>query len=390
MTRVLMIAPTPFFADRGCHVRIYEEARSLSARGVEVRIVTYPLGSDPPGLHLRRPRRLLPYRREEAGPAWSRLFLDAQTLAAAIRECRAFRPDLLHVHLHEGGLIGLALSRLFRLPLLFDYQGSLTEESVAHGFIAERGLPARLFRRVERLIDRGADAIVVSSGALAEPLRALGLRVEVVTDGVDLERFRPGPADAALAESLRLPAGTPLAVYLGAMSDYQGVDLLLRAARLLRDGGARVHFLLMGYPEAGYRREAARLGLEGRVTFTGRVGYFEAQRYLRLGAMALAPKLARTEANGKVLNYLACGLPVVAFDLPVNRELLGDTAEWVPAAGDSAERAREFAAAIARLLAEPDRAADMGRAGRELAVVRHSVTAEAEKLLQAYEALLRP
>ena len=77
MSRVLMIAPTPFFSDRGCHVRIYEEAAELGRRGVEVKVVTYPLGQDPPGIAVTRAARIVPYRRAEAGPSWRRLPLDA-------------------------------------------------------------------------------------------------------------------------------------------------------------------------------------------------------------------------------------------------------------------------------------------------------------------------
>ena len=44
-----------------------------------------------------------------------------------------------------------------------------------------------------------------------------------------------------------------------------------------------------------------------------------------MGDFALSPKISRTEANGKLLNYMACGLPTIVFDAPVNREILGAT-----------------------------------------------------------------
>ena len=52
--RVLMIAPTSFFSDYGCHVRIYEEAKILQKLGHRVTIVTYYNGKDVPGLDIRR------------------------------------------------------------------------------------------------------------------------------------------------------------------------------------------------------------------------------------------------------------------------------------------------------------------------------------------------
>ena len=42
--KILMIAPTPFFADRGCHMQIYEQARALQKRGHDIRITTYNIG----------------------------------------------------------------------------------------------------------------------------------------------------------------------------------------------------------------------------------------------------------------------------------------------------------------------------------------------------------
>lgn len=389
MTRVLMIAPTPFFSDRGCHVRIYEEAVELRRRGIEVKVVTYPLGNDLPNVDLTRCLAVVPYRRAEAGPSWRRLPLDAAVLASTIRQCRTFRPDIIHAHLHEGAAIGAVLKKIYRLPLIFDYQGSLVGETVQHGFLRRGGSGEQLLSRVEMMVNRAADIVVTSSRKLTESLASRGQPAVTLTDGIDPERFRPGRLDAALARSLGLADGEPTCVYLGVMSDYQGVDVLLHAAEDLRSTGERVRFLLMGYPETKYREEASRRRLDGLVTFTGRIGYFDAPRYLRLGTIALAPKLADTEANGKVLTYMASGLPVVAFDQPVNRELLGETAEWAPVTGDRRELGRSFSRAIRRLLHDPERCRALGAAGRDRAERQFSVSGQGEQLVALYQGLRR-
>ena len=124
--RVLMIAPTSFFADYGCHVRILEEARILQKMGHRVTIVTYRNGHDVPGLDIRRTLPI-PWRREyEVGSSRHKIAFDAllglKTLELLVRE----RYDVIHAHLHEGALIGLILGRLFRIPVVFDFQGSQT------------------------------------------------------------------------------------------------------------------------------------------------------------------------------------------------------------------------------------------------------------------------
>lgn len=60
--KVLMIAPTSFFADYGCHVRILEEAQYLRDAGHKVVICTYHLGRDPEGVMIHRSRCTLAYR----------------------------------------------------------------------------------------------------------------------------------------------------------------------------------------------------------------------------------------------------------------------------------------------------------------------------------------
>src|SRR6266571_9013076 len=132
-----MIAPTPYFSDRGCHVRIYEEALALTKLGHEVCIVTYHLGRDMPGVRVVRTPHVPWYDKLEAGPSWHKPYLDALLLWKSLAVVRSFRPHLIHAHLHEGALIGSVLKRLLRIPLLFDYQGSLSGESLNHGFFGD-------------------------------------------------------------------------------------------------------------------------------------------------------------------------------------------------------------------------------------------------------------
>ncbi|MFO8058994.1 MAG: glycosyltransferase family 4 protein [bacterium] len=379
MTEVLVIAPTPFFSDRGCHVRIFELSRSLQKLGYDPLILTYPAGEDPPGVSVTRMRGWSWYRKVEAGPAWPRLLIDLSLLKQAARLLREQKPKLVYAFLHEGCAIARVLRPLYGVPFVFDYQGSMTMESLQHGFIRE-GWLEKAFRAAERRLDASADHIVTSAAELGRDLEERGLPVSTVPDGVDPDRFSPGEPEASLRARLGLPDDMPLLVYLGVMSDYQGVDILLDSALILQREGVSAHFLLMGYPEDFYKDKAKAMGLGDSVTFTGRVDYFKAADYLRLGAAALAPKLSRTESNGKVLNYMACGLPVVAFDLAVNRELLGSEAEWATVAGDRQGCAEEFARAIADILSDRDKAARLSEAGRKRAVENFSLERQAEKL----------
>jgi glycosyltransferase involved in cell wall biosynthesis len=388
--RVLMIAPTSFFLDYGCHVRILEEARALQRLGHRVKIVTYPLGRDLPDLDIERALPI-PFRpRREVGPARSKLLLDALLALKTSQVARRFQPDLIHAHLHEGALIGGVLSRLLRVPLVFDMQGSMTSEMVDHRFIAANGIIFRLAYWLEARIVHFPQVILTSSHnaarILSEEFRVPAAKITVLSDCVDADTFVPieSPQLATRVEQLRaqlqIPQPRRVVVYIGLLDEYRGTSVMLRAAARLIERGADAHFVIIGFPNIErYQTLARELGIADRITLPGRIPYEDAPRWLSLGEIALEPKMSATEAAGKVLNYMALGLPVVAFDIPVMREYLGEYGVYAPL-GD----ATAFANQIQALLDDPARAREIGGAVRERAIKLFSWERAGREIEQVY------
>jgi glycosyltransferase involved in cell wall biosynthesis len=383
--KILMIAPTPFFADRGCHVRIYEEARALIDLGHDLRIVTYHLGRDMEGIPTVRIGQIPWYKKLTPGPSWHKPYLDILLFFKALSSARRSRPDIIHAHLHEGAFVGLLLKIFLRIPLLFDCQGSMTAEMIDHGFIRKGTLLYRLFHFLEKVVNNGSDFIVTSSlrGAaeLTESWRMTPARVKGLIDGVDTDLFRPFPRDEA-RNALDLPPGRSTVVFLGVLNRYQGIDLLLEVIRILKGRGNAPHFLIMGFPEDEYRKRAEGLGIGELVTFTGRVDYRKTPLCICAGDIAISPKISMTEANGKLFNYMACGLPTVVFDNPVNREILGEAGVYA-CPGDPVD----FAARIEELLNDRGRMAELSARVRKMAVGEHSWRIRAEQLVTVYRGL---
>ncbi len=384
--RILMIAPTPYFADRGCHVRIYEEARALAGLGHDVRVATYHLGRDMPGIPTYRIAAVPWYKKLSAGPSWHKPYLDILLFFKALFAARKFRPHILHAHLHEGAFIGVFLKKILQIPLVFDCQGSLTTEIVDHGFVKPGSITYGFFRFIEKHINRRADFIITSSGAgsaeLIEKWKVKSHKVRSVIDGVDCGIFRPYPKEDARVEA-DLRNGAPVAVFLGVLNRYQGLDILLDVAEIFKEKGLPLHFLVMGFPEARYRRIAEERGIADRITFTGRIDYAKAPFCLSAGDIALSPKISLSEANGKLFNYMACGLPTVAFETPVNREILGDAAVYARY-GDAAD----FASCIEMLVNDECRRRELGRTAREKAEREHSWRARGKQLERVYQRIL--
>ncbi len=387
MKRVLMIAPTPFFSDRGCHMHIAEQAYALQRRGLLVEIVTYHLGRDLPGLSVTRTLTIPWYHKRGPGPSWHKFYVDPLLLITAWRAALRFRPDVIHAHLHEGAVIGWLLSKILSIPLIFDMQGSLTGELIAHRFLLVRPMILRqAWYRLEYWIDHMADAIVAQSTEMQRELSHKFLvqksRIIMAFDGVNTSVFHPGNRDKLLVQSLNIPADRKVIVYLGGLSPHKGVDILLEAFPKIIVAVPKTFLLLMGYPnEEFYRKQVLTMGLENDVKITGKIPYEDAPRYLTLGDIAVAPKRSQTEANGKIYNYMASGLPTVAFDTVVNRDILGDLGVYVHNLDD----VDGLAQAIISLLGDDQTRSRLAEEVRRKAVAYYSWDGVAERLVKAYE-----
>jgi len=389
---VLMVAPTSFFADYGAHVRPLEEIRALQQMGHRVTICTYHNGHDVDDIDVRRTLDIPWRKRIIVGSTKHKLYLDAALLALVMGEAKRVKPDIVHGHLHEGALIGHLTRAIHGAPVLFDYQGSLTAEMTDHGFLGTRSPLRSPLTSLERGINRTADLIVTSTHHAANLLQTRGglspERVTCVSDAVDTARFRPDTITRGERDAMRARLGIKptdkVVAYLGLLAPYQGTDCLLEAAaQVLRDV-PNAFFLIMGFPgNERYRVMAERLGILHRISLPGQILYLDAHRYLALGDIAVAPKLSETEGNQKIFNYLAAGLPVVAFDTPSAREILGDRAPFARR-GD----AGSLAAHLTALLQNPAAMRQQAREGRANAIRKFSWARRGVELLRAYERIL--
>jgi glycosyltransferase involved in cell wall biosynthesis len=390
--KVLMIAPTSFFSDYGGHIRILEETLALQSVGNDITIVTYYKGRDLPGIDIRRTAPL-PYHTDyEVGSSRHKLAFDVYLAVKVWQVVWRERPDLIHAHMHEGALLGSVVAWVFQLPLVFDFQGSLSGEMIDHHFLRPGGLRHRLVRWVERWIDHRPAAILTSSAqaraGLVEEFGVPPERVHPLPDCVDVARFDPNLFTAvqklSLRQELNIPPDRPIVAYLGLLTDYQGIPDLLRAAQHLKQTDRPLHFLIMGFPNvSNYQTMAEQLGVTDVVTLPGKIPYDHAPFWLSLGDVAVSAKVSATEGSGKLLNYMALGLPVVAYDTAVHREYLGEHGVFVPP-----HDAIGLAEAVWALVQDHGRGQTLSHALRQRAQQQFSWTNAAQQIDTLYAQLL--
>jgi len=328
---VLHIAPTPFFADRGCHMRIRGLIHALNKLQVRSVVCTYHHGRDIENIETVRTATIKQYTKLEAGPSPYKYLADILLLFKVCGVMWKRKPDIIHGHLHEGSLIGWMAKWIFfwrRIPLIFDVQGSLVGELDAHGYFKKRPYLRNFFWTAEWIITRMPNHFVCSSNQSLQILQnefniAAG-HLSLVADGADAEL----PDQALIEErraSLNLPKNKPIVIYTGALLEAKGLNALCELIEAAARDNVNCYFLIVGYPVDEIMKFLEEKQLQASCHLAGRVPYEELSTYLHLADIAIEPKAADSgEASGKLLNYMAAALPVVCYDTPNNREMLSE------------------------------------------------------------------
>jgi len=332
--KILVVAPTPFFSDRGTHIRILEEALALEKLGHKITIATYHVGKDihkeiKTKIDVRRILRLIFwYKKLEAGPDWQKIILDLMLIRKVFFLTRTQKPDIIHGHLHEGVLIGFIVKTIFfwrRIRLVADFHGSLTQEMVSHGYL-KKGLKS-VFSLIEKLINKMGDFAVTSSWEMTKELQLVREdQVETLLDGTDVDSFSINKTPQEIRKEMELPLDKTIVVYTGGLVPNKGINYLFEAMRIVLKKKNDIFFLIGGYPAEHIEKFMHENNLsQENIRLTVPVNFFELPQFILAGDIAIDPKDSTAkQASGKMLNYMSAGLPIVCLDKPNNREYLNE------------------------------------------------------------------
>jgi glycosyltransferase involved in cell wall biosynthesis len=349
----------------GIDIRVRKQVRDLLGGGYRVSVVTR---RDPqnasyrglPGMRVLEypappePGSALGYVREYAAAfAWAAALSMAVRLRGRVDVVQFCQPP--DVYFPLGWLL-----RWSGAKVVID-QRDLMPELFAARYEQPRPAVMSALRWLERRTQRVCHNTISVNGYLRRRLigaGAAGDRVAVVRNGPILGRVGRTAADPSLRDGHHF-----LCCWTGKMGRQDRVDLLLRAvAHIVADlGRTDCRFAILGDGEAldDLRSESARLGLEPWVTFPGWLPEQQVFTYLATADLGLDTSLQNEVSPVKVMEYMAFGLPFVAFDLQETR-VIGAGASALITPGDVESLAEE----IVTLLDDPARRAEMGAAGR--------------------------
>jgi len=385
--KILILAPQPFYQERGTLIAIDHLVRALCERGDEVDLLTFHLGADRWQRNFRI-HRIRPWPRPRSVPpglSLAKVWCDVFLAAKALRMVRATDYDLIHA-VEEGGFIAMVVGGLMKVPYVLDMDSSMAGQIVDQHRWAR---PIRgLLRRLETMPMRRAVAAVAMCDDLATNARCYCRgRVHVLRD-VSLIGGREVHQGG---EDVRRQLGLegPIVEYIGNLEPYQGISLLLRAFRRVAACHSTVALVVIGgKPEdiADYRRMADDLGLAQRVHFLGPRPLSQLAHFLAQADLLVSPRTQGTNTPMKIYSYLDSGTAIVATDLPTHTQVLSRD-EAALAAPDPDSLAR----AILYLVEHPEERRRLATNARELVRSRHSwesFRASVEEIFDSLESRL--
>lgn len=242
------------------------------------------------------------------------------------------RPQLLHAHSPAlNALPALRVGRRLGVPVVYEVRAFWEDAAVDHGRTQEGAPRYRLSRALETYALKHADAVTTICEGLRADIVARGIdprKITVIPNAVDVERFALGrEPDEALRRQLGLDGAVVLG-FIGSFYAYEGLALLLEAMPKILSIDARVRLVFVGGgpQEVSLKQIAARLALEDKVRFAGRVPHEDVPRYYDLIDVLVYPRLPMrlTELVTplKPLEAMAQGRLLAASDVGGHRELI--------------------------------------------------------------------
>ena len=367
--RVLLLAPQPFYQERGTPIAVRMLAQTLCQAGHSVDLLTYHLGDDvsEPGLQILRIPSLRFIKRIPIGFSFAKLVCDCFLFASLVRYLLRERYDVIHAG-EESVYFALITRFLHRARVVYDMDSSMPDQ------LLEKWKGLRLLSYplyvMERLAIKRSDFVVPVCQQLVDRVYEFKSKDKVVLledCALSLEDKSAEPVDQI--RSLLDTKGI-LVLYVGNLEHYQGVDLLLAGFAEV-DTRLDIHLVLIGGGASElelYQDQAHTLGISKRVHLLGPRPVSQLGEYLVQADILVSPRLKGINTPMKIFSYLASGRSIIATDIPSHTQVLDASCALLVDPTPAA-----IAQGLDRLATDAALREGMGKTGQSLARSRYSL-----------------
>lgn len=379
--RVLVLAPHPFYQDRGTPIDVHLVLRVLSERPeTTVDAVTYHEGEDVnlPDVRLHRSRRLPGLDGIRPGFSIRKVVADVLLFFKAWTLVRENDYDLIHAG-EEAVFFAMLFKRAYGIPYAYDLDSSIAQQLIEQKPYLEAF--SELFDWMERQAIQESMINFPVCNALADLCRENGSRKTVTLHDIS-QLDDPDEADPERLRQEIDPDG-PVFLYVGNLEPYQGIDLLLESFQVAQRREPVLTLVIIGgsgeYIDH-YQDKASTLGIGENTVFLGPRPFEHLGDYLAGADVLVCPRIEGVNTPMKIFPYLHSGRPVLATDLRTHNQVLTDDEAFLAPAEPEG-----FGEGMLQLTHDPMLREQLGRNGRGFVERNHTFEAHCERLNEAYD-----
>ncbi len=388
--KILLIAPQPFFSNRGTPLNVRAIAECLTGQGYEVDLLTYPLGEDisVSGLNIIRSSHVPGIKSVPVGISASKVILDFFLFAKALKLVCTTKYDVMH-GIEEAAVFTGFLSMFNGKVSVFDMDSSIPDQlrESSKPIWKIIALPVSI---LEQIAMRRSKVVLTVCEALSNKAASVVDKkkiVQIEDFPTDVDNTPPDDFLTQIKKEFDL-GDKPLVVYTGNFHSSQGIELLLESVAIAKD---RLDFklLLVGGGEKGQpdfdtiRNLVTRLNLENGVVLTGNRPLEEMSSFLSLARVLVSPRIKGENTPLKIYSYMNAERPIVATNIYSHTQVLNSQNAFL-----AAPDANAFAKQLEVALRGGEQAQRKAANAKSLVDERYSRSSFNTRLIEMYEGLL--
>ncbi len=378
--RILLIAPQPFYVERGTPIAVRHLAEALCDQGHQVDLLTTHLGEDITyaGLTIHRAKAVGFVKSLPIGFSPAKLVVDAAIGAKMLGLLKANTFDVIHA-VEEAVFLALAAKPFSKAKLVYDMDSVLSDQMIEK--FPRIGWLGRGFEAFEKRAVRASNLVLPVCEAIAD-------RARQWTDGPvrilpDIAPDRPDTG-GHVPSIRQADGGRPLALYVGNLDHYQGIDLLLDAVAKLTPEKRPDLAIIGGSNDAiaHYAEKSAGAGIADTVRFLGPRPLSDLMHYLIQADILCSPRTKGVNTPMKVYAYMASGRPIVATDILSHTQVLDGQCAFL-----AQPDPESYALALSRAIGNPEESRKIGARAAQIAKHSYGLARFRERLSSAYSTL---
>lgn len=376
---ILLMAPQPFFQDRGTPIAVKLLAEELVRLGYDVHLLVFHegLNLEIPGVTIHR--TYAPWGVHNIPPSisWKKIVCDFFMFFKGFSLMRRYRYSLVHA-VEESVFLAMVYTLIFGTPYIYDMDSSLAQQLIEK-------LPClRYISSILQFFEKTAIKYSCGVVAVCRDLEDIALSYapgKIIARLEDISLIDDAPV---VGDNLRekYHISGPIMLYVGNLEGYQGIDLLFAGFQLALEQGVSGNIVIIGGTEktiTQYIELAEGLGIAKSIYFCGPRSINELGCYLGQADILLSPRVKGNNTPMKLYSYLGSGKVVLATDLSTHTQVL------TPEISCLVPPSREgMAKGIRSLLSDSELRRSLGAAGKKVAEESYSLAAYQKKLAIFY------